>query len=147
MANYYPYSNGSWSISTTPNIQYPSYNPAYVSPNGINPQHIINGRSSGIIWVQGIAGANAFNDIAPGDSVPLFDSENPVIYIKSVDMNGRPKELEIYDLVKRQSTTAPVAPPIDTTKFVARDELDSFVENKVKEIMKRNKNGKKGDAK
>lgn len=142
MANYNPYT-GWWNNG----VQYPSYNPTYVSPNGVNQLSVSNNRSSGIIWVQGIAGANAFNDIAPGDSVPLFDSENPVIYIKSVDMNGRPKELEIYDLVKRQSTTAPVASPIDMTKFVARDELDSFVENKVKEIMKRNKNGKKGDAK
>lgn len=145
MANYNPYT-GWWNNGG----QYPSYNPTYVSPNnvpGANQLLVSNNRSSGIIWVQGIAGANAFNDIAPGDSVPLFDSENPVIYIKSVDMNGRPKELEIYDLVKRQSTTASAVPPIDTTKFVARDELDSFVENKVKEIMKRNKNGKKGDAK
>lgn len=145
MANYNPYT-GWWNNGV-------QYNPVpYITttPNTMNltPSGPITGRrSSGIVWVQGIAGANAFNDIAPGDSVPLFDSENPVIYIKSVDMNGRPKELEIYDLVKRQSTTAPVAPPIDTTKFVARDELDSFVENKVKEIMKRNKNGKKGDDK
>lgn len=143
MANYNPYT-GWWNNGV-------QYNPApYITttPNyGTISTPNTERRSSGIIWVQGIAGANAFNDIAPGDSVPLFDSENPVIYIKSVDMNGRPKELEIYDLVKRQSTTAPVTPPIDTTKFVARDELDAIVEDKVKEIMKRNKNGKKGDAK
>lgn len=145
MANYNPYT-GWWNNGVQYNpVPYITTTPGTVNLAPSGP--ITERRSSGIIWVQGQEGAKAFNDIRPGESVCLFDSENPVIYIKSVDMSGRPQEMKIYDLIERQSTTTPMVPPIDTTKFVARDELDSFVENKVKEIMKRNKNGKKGDAK
>lgn len=58
--------------------------------------------STGINWVQGRAGANGFY-VAPGQSAILMDSEDSVLYVKSVDMTGRPLPLEVYDLVKRDS--------------------------------------------
>lgn len=58
--------------------------------------------STGINWVQGRAGANGFY-VAPGQSALLMDSEESVLYVKSVDMTGRPLPLEVYDLVKRDS--------------------------------------------
>ena len=58
--------------------------------------------STGINWVQGRAGANGFY-VAPGQSALLMDSEDSVLYVKSVDMTGRPLPLEVYDLVKRDS--------------------------------------------
>ena len=58
--------------------------------------------STGINWVQGRAGANGFY-VEPGRSALLMDSEDSVLYVKSVDMTGRPFPLEVYDLVKRDS--------------------------------------------
>jgi hypothetical protein len=54
--------------------------------------------TSGIIWVQGEAGAKAY-PLAPNNKVLLMDSENPVLYVKSVNANGIPDPLCIYDLI------------------------------------------------
>ena len=74
---------------TTPQMPQPSY-----TPQGNN--------STGMNWVQGRAGANSFF-VAPGQSALLMDSEESVLYVKSVDMTGRPMPLEVYDLVKRDN--------------------------------------------
>ena len=52
--------------------------------------------SSSFVWVQGEAGAKSY-PVAPGNRIALFDSENPVVYIKSVDLSGKPADMEIYD--------------------------------------------------
>lgn len=55
-----------------------------------------------MIWVQGEAGAKAY--IVPnGTTVPLWDSENQVIYIKSVDASGKPT-MTILDYNERVSS-------------------------------------------
>lgn len=41
------------------------------------------------IWVQGEVGAKAYL-VAPNNTVALWDSEKPIIYIKSVSSNGMP---------------------------------------------------------
>ena len=43
----------------------------------------------GMIWVQGETGAKSYM-VASGNTVPLWDSENQTIYIKSVDASGIP---------------------------------------------------------
>lgn len=52
------------------------------------------------IWVKGEAGAGSYL-VAPNCSAILWDSENPVIYIKSADANGIPS-MEILDYTKRE---------------------------------------------
>lgn len=54
---------------------------------------------SGIIWVQGEAGAKAYM-VAPGNTAVLMDSEGDSFYIKTVDAMGIPS-LEIFDYKKR----------------------------------------------
>lgn len=80
---------------------------------------------SSIQWVQGEAGAKAY-DVRPGQTVLLMDSETNVFYIKSVDINGMPLPLEIYDYTKRtsQSNTAPPQPQIDLSGFVTKEEFE-----------------------
>lgn len=41
------------------------------------------------IWVQGEVGAKAYL-VAPNNTVALWDSEKPVIYVKTVSANGMP---------------------------------------------------------
>lgn len=81
--------------------------------------------SNAIIWVQGEEGAKAYM-VAPGNSVQLWDSENPVIYLKSADMNGVPS-MRIFDLVERNAARmSPNAPNALDVKFVTQEQMDAL---------------------
>lgn len=64
-----------------------------------NPVATPTQSSNDIIWVQGEAGAKAYL-IAPNNTVTLWDSESPTIYVKSADMNGVPS-MRILDFTER----------------------------------------------
>lgn len=90
---------------------------------------------SGILWVQGEAGAKSWA-VAPGKSVMLMDSESSTFYIKSSDNSGMPMPLRIFDY-KERTEQAPQSPAIqhqeiDTSKFVTRDELNK----RLRELLK-----------
>lgn len=92
--------------------------------------------SSAFVWVQGEAGAKSY-PVAPGNRVALFDSENPVVYIKSVDYSGKPAEMEIFDLVKREPKPIEEAPKVDFSSFITRDEVVDVISASVsKEVEK-----------
>lgn len=82
---------------------------------------------SGILWVQGEAGAKSWA-VAPGKSVMLMDSESSTFYIKSSDNSGMPMPLRIFDYKERteQVVQSPAIQhqEIDTSKFVTWDDLD-----------------------
>lgn len=69
---------------------YSPYYPQVYQPSNAPAQ---NGnqqsQNSGIIWVQGESGAKSYL-VAPNMTVPLWDSENQVIYLKSADASGMP---------------------------------------------------------
>ena len=90
------------------------------------------GDSTGIIWVQGDAGAKAYM-VAPGNTVPLWDSENQTIYLKSVDMSGMPST-RVLDYTERgaDSTRKQAAPPVDLSQFVTRDQLEDILTERLK---------------
>lgn len=75
---------------------YPQYFPQY-NPQLNNYQSSQNG--SGIIWVQGIESAKAYQ-IAPGVTLPLWDSDAQVIYLKSCDASGMPS-MKVIDYTIR----------------------------------------------
>lgn len=118
-------------------IYNPTYNP-YQPYNGFNiptqPQ-----QNSGIIWVQGEAGAKAFG-IAPGATVILMDSETDRFYIKSSDASGIPQPLRVFTY--KEETGAQQAPS-NPTEYVTREEF----ERKIAELSRRNNDYKKGDNK
>lgn len=62
--------------------------------------------SQGINWVLGIAGATAY-PVAPGNTVPLWDSESQVIYLKSADNTGK-QSMDIIDYTIRPKNGKPV---------------------------------------
>ena len=104
---------------------YPQYN--YVpQQQQVVPQ--VQQNDTGILWVQGEAGAKSWA-VAPGKSVMLMDSESNTFYIKSSDQSGMPMPLRIFDYTER-SVQAQVQPKVaqhtelDTSQFVTRDELD-----------------------
>ena len=64
------------------------------------PQKPIND----IIWVQGEAGAKGYL-VAPNNTVVLWDTENPVIYVKTADASGIPS-MRVLDFQERNSNTS-----------------------------------------
>ena len=102
-------------------MAYPNYYPNY--PYGYNypqqqsqqmpqaygvsqaPQPVQPSGQSGIIWVQGEAGAKSYL-VAPGSTVQLWDSEAQVIYVKSADSSGMPS-MKILDY-KIRDDSAPI---------------------------------------
>lgn len=73
-----------------------------------------------LIWVQGINAAKSY-PVAPNTSVPLFDSEANVVYIKSADASGMPS-IKVLDYTVRDNAPkqAKIQPQAD---FVTHDEL------------------------
>lgn len=76
-----------------------------------------------LIWVQGEAGAKSYL-VAPGHAVVLFDSENPVFYIKSVDQSGMPQPLKTYDFSEHKEEQA-VTP--DMSQYVTKAEMKDYL--------------------
>ena len=100
---------------------------------------------TGILWVQGEAGAKSWA-VAPGKSVMLMDSESNTFYIKSSDNSGMPMPLRIFDYKERtaqtQQTPAIQHQEIDTSKFVTWEDLDKKLEELIKSKVEVNSNGK-----
>jgi len=65
----------------------------YQQPIIPQPNNQVN--NSGIIWVQGEAGAKSYL-VAPNTTVQLWDSEAETIYVKSADASGMPS-IKILD--------------------------------------------------
>ncbi len=88
-----------------------------------------------IIWVQGEAGAKAYL-VAPNNTVTLWDSENPTIYLKTADMNGVPS-MRVLDFTERTENT-PKSSAEHTCqcgdKFISKEELTATNE-KIQGIM------------
>ena len=95
-------------------------------PAGYNyyPQYQQNNQQSGIIWVQGEAGAKSYM-VAPNTTVQLWDSESQTIYLKSADASGMPS-MRIIDYTIRDN--APKTPNLTASSdFVTKDELQAVV--------------------
>lgn len=99
----------------------PAYYPQQNQMQTQQPQQI----NSGIIWVQGEAAAKSY-PVAPNSSVPLWDSEADVIYIKSADMSGMPS-LKILDYTMRNAT--PRSAEISSRSvFATKDDISHLEE-------------------
>lgn len=107
-----------------------SYQPMYPQYNNYLPQQTTQQQNdTGILWVQGEAGAKSWA-VAPGKSVMLMDSESNTFYIKSSDASGMPMPLRIFDYTERTQQVQQAQPvvnhqtEIDTSQFVTKAELD-----------------------
>lgn len=97
-----------------------------------NAQPSGNG-NSGLIWVQGEAGAKSYI-VAPGNTVMLMDSEANVFYIKSADASGMPLPLRTFDYSERtvntqmgQNQGAGSPSGFDPSNFITREEFDARI--------------------
>lgn len=78
----------------------PMQNNAYATPQSVGTTQPTQNTS--VIWVQGEAAAKSYL-VAPNNTVQLWDSESPVIYLKSADASGMPS-MRIIDYTIRDNT-------------------------------------------
>ena len=115
---YYPNYNG-W--SQTPQV--PVFAPQTPSA-GLQTQQA----SNDINWVQGEADAKS-RPVAAGHSVILMDTEQSVMYIKTVDQSGMPQPLRIFDYKERESqgkTAGVINNPVPDA--VTREEFNALAD-------------------
>lgn len=101
-ATYQPMNQPNFYYQPQPNVPQPMYNTRWPQQNFNNnyPQQSNRQPVDGMKWVQGEAGAKAYTDLVPGVPTPLWDSDAPVIYIKTIDENGKPSTT-ILDYTER----------------------------------------------
>ena len=113
--------------------------------NQINPYARAQVPSNNIVWVQGIEGAKA-QQITPGSTLLLLDSEQDRFYIKACDQYGICMPLKAFEFKAIVETPAAPFPTVDAqagvaAQYVTIDELNSFKEeitNLVKELKESN---------
>ena len=107
------------------------YNPQYQQPMGqFQNQQPVRQNNGGFVWIQGgEAGAKSYL-VAPGETVMLMDSENPVFFLKSADASGMPMPLRIFDYKERTETPSQAfsgsveAHNVNFDNFVTREEFE-----------------------
>lgn len=83
---------------------------------------------SSILWVQGEAGAKAY-PVGAGNSVLLMDTEDSVMYIKTVDVSGMPQPLRVFDYVERSAQGRSGAAAVANADTVTREEFEALRED------------------
>ena len=122
-------------------VTYPQYYPqAQQVPQQMPqqmPQQAPSPQSYNMIWVQGEAGAKSYL-VAPNTTVQLWDSEAPVIYLKSADASGMPS-MKIIDYTIRGSVNTAQNGPLKekVEEYVTKVEMDEFraeISQKIEDI-------------
>lgn len=120
-----------------PSQYYPQYAYPQIQQNqpipqqaqqAVQPQQMNQPMTSGIIWVQGEAGAKSYL-VAPSTTVQLWDSERQTIYIKSADASGMPsiKTLD-YTIREMPQNNVPLASSFDSATFATKEEVNTLAE-------------------
>lgn len=123
---YDPYTN-QW--VSTPSTVYPQQTPVQRQQFMSAPQKTANTVTTpmpAFSYVLGEEEARAMQ-VAPGTTAYMFNTQEPVAYIKEVDYAGKPVRFEIYDLVKREEKPKEEPAPIDASIFVTNDQLASTI--------------------
>ena len=122
------------------------YQPYYSPNNGAMPdalnqykapyqpmpmqQPMVQKNPGNMIWVQGESGAKSYL-IAANNTVVLWDTESPTIYIKTADASGVPS-MRILDFKERN---APNPTPVDSgVQFVTIEQFNEL-QTKFNELM------------
>ena len=79
-------------------------------------------QNNNITWVQGEAGAKSYL-VAPNSTVPLWDSEDQVIYLKSADASGMPS-IKILDYKIRDIETKNIN--ISDNTYATKDDIEEL---------------------
>lgn len=122
------------------------YNPQYQQPMGqFQNQQPVRQNNGGFVWIQGgEAGAKSYL-VAPGETVMLMDSENPVFFLKSADASGMPMPLRIFEYKERTETPSHAfggsveAQNVNFDNFVTREEFEQRMASMASQCQCKNK--------
>lgn len=124
------------------NPYYPNFYQSYPQMNTNPVQQTQQPQQSGIIWVQGEAGAKSYM-VAPNTTVQLWDSESQTIYLKSADASGMPS-MRILDYTIRDNSS-PQSHNSIASNYATQDDLkilERKLNDRLDEIMRGNTDGK-----
>lgn len=106
--------------------------------NYYQPQSIMSQPQSPITWVQGPQQVETF-PVQYGGTVVLWDKEQPIIYIKSVDNFGNPS-VQILDYTFRKNQAPVVQEPTISAEsekekcYVTKEDFDKFAEQLTEQL-------------
>lgn len=126
---------GQQSYTPVPNMPIPQQS---YSPPPQQPQN-----AQGIIWVDGEVGAKAFQmpqGWPAGTPIPLWDTNDTVIYLKSMNQMGMPNPLQKIHYTMEENKNQSMLPAPETQNYVTKNELEQM-KNELKEMLKQNQNG------
>lgn len=84
--------------------------------------------SNSFIWVQGKEAAKAY-PVGSGKDVLLMDSDEPYLYIKSTDINGKPNKMKIYRLVE-ETEEPEVVEKTPMVNYLTTEDIKDFATQK-----------------
>ena len=119
-------------------VGYQSYYPQFNS-------NIAQQNNSGLIWVQGEAGAKSYM-VAPNNTVALWDSESQTVYLKSADASGMPSMRILDYSIREDASRTPLKAPVGD--FATKDDV-VMIQKQIDEIranMSHRKEGKHESA-
>lgn len=140
MANYpVPYQN-SWNYGVGQQM-YPQYQQSMVQ----QPQQITQAQHSGMVWTDGEVGAKAFQrpDWLPANQpIPLWDTNDTIIYLKSWNPMGMPNPLQkahytLEGMKNGEKTTGysgDSEPKHDMSQYVKKEDLDRLKQDLIDTI-------------
>lgn len=109
------------------------YAQMYPQMPNFNQQQMQQQQQSNLIWVQGEAGAKSYL-VSPNTTVPLWDSENHIIYLKSADASGMPS-MKILDYTIRDNSNLPSNAPVnDAPEYATKNEVETIKDDLKKDI-------------
>lgn len=114
----YPYYNP---YSTT--VTTPFYSQQPQTATITQPQTPMN-TSNSIIWVNSEKEAQMY-PVAPNNAVTLWNTSEPVVYLKQADATGKPI-LKAYDLIERADTSSMSSG--DHTEYATKAELSETIQ-------------------
>lgn len=132
----------------------PYLSPTYMSGYGISPNNMQAQSPSPVSqlkpmeWVDGEVGARAFQMPAgwPANTpIPLWDSTDTVIYLKSVNQVGMPNPMQKLKYTMEEVTPTPAlvsgqTAPSHPGQYITKDDFDDF-KKEIKGMLAKNQNG------
>lgn len=113
--------NNGFPVGYQPMYYQPQYQPT--QNNAFSTNQNVAAAQNGVVWVQGEAGAKSYL-VAPNTTVVLWDSENPVIFLKSADASGMPSIKTLDYTIREAKQNTPLEPQI----YATREELNALKE-------------------
>lgn len=142
--NFYPasYINGGASFAPYATPQLPIPQQSYAQGTTPKPME----------WVEGEVGAKAFQMPAgwpANQPIPLWDSTDSVIYLKSWSQMGIPNPLQKLKYEMPESQTPPTLPggqsgSAEPSNFVTKEDLESM-KNELRELIRNNRYNSQGN--